>query len=174
MSQSAEPQPAAEGDVPSSAPAVPSAATPSPTERVGLGLAAATAAVLASAVVAVALWNFGFVASITALLLSVGASIAYTKAAGTSPRRGIAPLVALIALGVVGTAVAFVGWDASQYYGEHAAEAAASGVSRASFVWQNITDGQVLSAYAGDLAFYFLFAVLGTFGVMRRLLRRPA
>ncbi len=142
-----------------------------PDERVARGLAVAVLAVLAAGALAVVVWNLGFVASITSALLAIGASVGYTRAAGAAPRRGLAPLVVLIALGVVGTALAFVGWDASQYYSAHAAEAASAGVTRSSFVWQNVTDGQVLSSYAGDLAFYFVFAVLGTFGVLRRLLQ---
>ena len=145
-----------------------------PDERVARGLAVALLAVLAAGTLAVVVWNLGFVASITSALLAIGASVGYTRAAGAAPRRGLGPLVVLIVLGVVGTALAFVGWDASQYYSAHAAEAASAGVTRSSFVWQNVTDGQVLSSYAGDLAFYFVFAVLGTFGVVRRLLRQQA
>ncbi|QIM22813.1 hypothetical protein G7075_19515 [Phycicoccus sp. HDW14] len=147
---------------------------PPPHENVARGLLVALAAVLVAGVLAVVVWNLGFIASITSAVLAIGASLGYAKAAGAPPRRGIAPLVVLIVLGVVGTALAFVGWDASQYYTEHAAEAAAAGVSRGSFIWENITDGEVLSGYGGDLAMYFVFAALGTFGVLRSLLRTPA
>lgn len=168
--------PATDG-VAATSPAVPAAGLPfgqplpPPHEHVARGLLVALLAVLAAGVLAVVVWNLGFVASITSAVLAVGASLGYAKAAGAPPRRGIAPLAVLILLGVVGTALAFVGWDASQYYTAHAAEAASAGVSRGSFIWQNITDGEVLSSYGGDLAMYFVFAVLGTFGVMRTLLR---
>lgn len=167
--------PSAPSDAAPATPGLPSGQPlPPPHEHVGRGLLVALAAVLVAGVLAVVVWNLGFIASITSALLAIGASLGYAKAAGAPPRRGIAPLVVLIVLGVVGTALAFVGWDASQYYTEHAAEAAAAGVSRGSFVWENITDGEVLSGYGGDLAMYFVFAALGTFGVLRALLRTEA
>ena len=144
---------------------------PHPVERVGRGLAVALPPVLGSGVLAVVVWNLGYVASITSVVLAAGAVLGYAKAAGSPPRRGMLPLLGLIVLGVVGTALALVGWDASQYYSAHAAEAAAAGVSRSSFVWENVTDGEVLRSYGGDLAMYFVLAALGTVGVIVRLVR---
>ncbi|MBD3783908.1 MAG: hypothetical protein IE926_13335, partial [Micrococcales bacterium] len=152
-------------------PPPPVAAAPEPVERVGRGLAVALLVVLGAGVLAVVVWNLGYVASVTSVVLAAGAVLGYAKAAGAPPRRGMLPLLALIVLGVVGTALALVGWDASQYYSAHAAEAAAAGVSRASFVWENITDGEVLGSYAGHLAMYFVLAALGTVGVIVRLVR---
>ena len=139
------------------------------TEHVARGLAVALLAVLAAGGLAVVVWNLGFVASITSAVLAIGATYAYTWAAGAPPRRGLLPLVALIVLGVVAVALSFVAWDASQFFDEETAALTAAGYTRASFVTGAVQDVELLRSYAGDLAFYFVFAVIGTFGVIRRL-----
>ena len=90
------------------------AAAPEPVERVGRGLAVALLVVLGAGVLAVVVWNLGYVASVTSVVLAAGAVLGYAKVAGAPPRRGMLPLLALIVLGVVGTALALVGWDASR------------------------------------------------------------
>jgi hypothetical protein len=43
-------------------------------------------------------------------------------------------------------------------------------VSRSTVILENIFRGEVLSEYARDMAMFGVFAVLGVFGTMRRLL----
>ncbi len=147
---------------------------PSPArhERVALGLAAALVAVLAGAGLTLAVWSFGFIASITSFVMAAGATFAYGAAAGAPPRRGVVPLVLLVVAGVVATFFLLVGYDAAQAYDEATVGVPADqiGIGKSEFVRTSIFDGEVLSAYAQDMAFFFGFAVLGMWTTLKNVL----
>jgi hypothetical protein len=136
-------------------------------ERIGLGLVAASLAVVAGAVLTVVLWRAGFIASITTFLLAAGASYLYTRAAGTPPRKGLVPLVLLIVLGVAVCFFAVVGSDLSDIYDRMAGPGA---IPKTQFIRENLFDGDVLGSYGKDGAMFALFAALGLFSTLRRLL----
>jgi hypothetical protein len=52
--------------------------SPPTTERVAVGLLAALGAVLAGVVLTVVIWRAGFIASITSLVIAIGATWLYT------------------------------------------------------------------------------------------------
>jgi hypothetical protein len=136
-------------------------------EAVARGMLAATLAVLAGVVLTVVIWRFGFIASITSFVMAAGAVFLYSWAAGTPPRKGLIPLVLLIVLGVVAAFFGVVASDAWDVYGQFDGVV---GVSRSSFILDNIFRGELLREYAQDMAMFGVFAVLGLFGTMRRLL----
>jgi hypothetical protein len=153
---------------PSELPAIRDQVVQEPRERVGLGLLAALGAVVLGAGLTVVLWRVGFIASITSFAIAFGAIWLYAKAAGSTPRKGLGPLVLLILAGVVLSFFAVVASDLSQTYDE-----LIDGnydVSRLQFIRDNIFNGELLSAYTKDMAMFGVFAVLGIYSTLRRLL----
>ena len=141
-------------------------------ERVALGLGAALVAILVGAGITLAVWSFGFIASITSFVMAAGAVFLYRLAAGAPPRRGVVPLVALVVVGVVATFFLLVGWDAAQAYDELTAGMPADQVAmgKGEFVRTSIFDGEILSAYSKDMLFFFGFAVLGMWSTLKNVL----
>jgi len=146
------------------------AAAPVHTERVALGLLAALGAVVGGAVLTVVIWRAGYVASITSLVIAFGATWLYTAAAGGQPRRGLVPLVALILVGVVLSFFAVVASDLVDAYDQAVAAGLVPTIGKTEFVRRGLTDSELLSEYGKDMALFGLFAVLGIFGTVRRLL----
>jgi lysylphosphatidylglycerol synthetase-like protein (DUF2156 family) len=136
-------------------------------EQVALGLAAALVAVVLGAVLTVVVWRAGFVASITSFVLAAGAVALYTKAAGSAPRKGLLPLILLIIAGVVLSFLAIVGSDLADYY-DHFAPAGS--MSKAAFIRGHLVDADVLGSYGKEIGMFALFAGLGLFSTLRRLL----
>lgn len=141
-------------------------------ERVGLGLAAAVVALLLGAGLTLAVWSFGFVASITSFVMAAGATFFYGLAAGAPPRRGVVPLVGLVVVAVVGTFFLLVGYDAAQAYDEITAtmSSAEIGMGKSEFIRTSMVDGEVLGAYSKDMLFFFGFAVLGIWTTLKNVL----
>lgn len=148
---------------------LPAEVTPARTERVALGLLAALAAVVVGIVLTVLLWRAGYIASITSLVIAIGATWLYTRAAGSNPRRGLIPLIALILLGVVISFFAVVASDLIEAYDDAVASGLVPTVGKSEFVRRGLTDSEVLSEYGKDMAMFGVFAVLGIFGTLRRL-----
>jgi hypothetical protein len=140
-----------------------------PTENVGRGLLFAVGALPVAMVLSALVWKLGFVASIVSFALAAGVVWLYVRGAGTTPRKGLVPVVLLI---IVGVALAFLGnmaVDASDYWSANGGPG--SGVSRTSFIFDNIFRPEVISSYGKELAFYVGFAALGTFSTIRRLFK---
>lgn len=135
------------------------------------GLIFAFGAVIVGVVVTVVVWRLGFIASITSLVLAAGAVWLYDKGAGTPPRKGLVPLIALIVLGVVATFFAVIANDAWEAYDSVVVPGTQD---RMSFVMDSITDGHIIGEYTKDMWMFALFAVLGTFGTLRSLMAKPA
>jgi uncharacterized membrane protein (DUF485 family) len=145
-------------------------APPVHTERVALGLLAALGAVVGGAVITVLIWRAGYVASITSLVIAFGATWLYTAAAGGPPRRGLIPLIVVILVGVVLSFFAVVASDLVDAYDQAVVAGLVPTISKSEFVRRGLTDSEILSEYGKDMALFGLFAVLGIFGTVRRLL----
>lgn len=149
------------------------AAQPVVIENVAKGMFFALGAVLVGIALTVVLWRAGFIAAITSYILAAGAIFLYAKGAGTTPKKGLIPVLILIVAGIV---VAFFGvvasdaWDAYDKFGD------ALPGSRFSFITDNIFRGEVLKSYGKDIAMFGIFAALGVYSTLRRLLAsaRPA
>lgn len=137
-----------------------------PRERVVRGLLAASVAVVAGVALTVVIWRLGYVAAITSLAIAFGASFLYTLAAGASPRRGIAPLILLILVGVAASFFAIVVSDLLDAHDELNLEGL---VGKSEFVRANVFEPNVLKTYTTDLAWFGGFAALGIFGTIRQL-----
>lgn len=135
-------------------------------ENVARGMFFALGAVVAGVVLTVVLWRLGFIAAITSYVLAAGAIFLYNKGAGTTPKRGLVPVLLLVALGLV---IGFFGvvasdaWDAYDKYGD------ALPGSRFSFITDNIFRGEVIKSYGKDIAMFVIFAALGVYSTLRRL-----
>jgi hypothetical protein len=143
-----------------------------PQERVLLGLLLSLVAVLGGVVLAVAIWRAGYIAGISSLVISGGGVALYRFGAGTPPRRGLIPLIGLVVLGVVASFFAVVGsdlYDLWDLLAGPSADSAYSVPSRGAFIRDNITNGDVLSEYGTDGALFALFALVGVYGTLRRL-----
>jgi hypothetical protein len=138
-------------------------------ENVGRGVLFSLAAVPLGVAAAVAIWQMGFIASITSFLIAAAAVWLYTRGAGAAPRTGLVPLVAVILVGVVASFLAVVVSDMVDVW--NSPEGADLGwPSLSSFILGNIFDPGVLSSYGTDMLMFGGFAVLGVFGTLRRLL----
>lgn len=136
-------------------------------ERVGLGLVAAAVVVLICCALTAAIYHWGFIASITAWLMALGASWAYTRVGG-QPVRGRVPLLVLILVGIV---LGFLSMVASAVWDYYWNEMGSAGTTAEAFsvVLDNLFNGELWQDLGADALFYFLFAALGAFGVIRRM-----
>jgi hypothetical protein len=160
----------------------PHAATPEPSafgapeslpqrEMIARGLVFSLAAVLGGIALTVVIWRLGFIASITSFALAAGAVFLYVRGAGSVPRKGLAPLVLLILAGVVASFFAVIASDAWDAYDKFVVPGTQT---RWDFLTDNVFRGEVISSYGKDMAMFGVFAVLGIFSIMRRLMSRPA
>jgi hypothetical protein len=117
----------------------------------------------------VLIWKLGFVASITSFLIAGAAGWLYVKGAGAVPRKGWLPLLVVILVGVAASFFAIVGADLVEYYNTPDGQSLGY-PSVVDFVSSNLFNGDVLGSYGRDLAMFLLFAALGVFGTVRRLL----
>ncbi|MGY4720994.1 hypothetical protein [Naumannella cuiyingiana] len=144
---------------------------PAGPERVGRGLLFALPALVVGAAVAVAIWSLGYIASIAAVVIAAGAVVLYARGAGRPPERGVAALVGLIVVGLVGTFLACIGADLSAYYD---AESAQIDYGRAEFLAVNLVNPDVLGGYLPDALIFLLLGALGAGGTLFRLMRRDS
>jgi hypothetical protein len=165
---------AGEPSEPGDSGAVPDAPPPAPSERVALGLLASLLAVVAGVVLTVVIWRAGYIASITSFVIAIGAVYLYTAAAGAPPRKGLVPVILVVALGVVASFFAVVVSDLLDAYDNLGLEV--QGFDKQDFVLDNVFNGDLLAEYGKDMAMFAVFAVLGVFSTLRRLWagRQPA
>lgn len=154
------------GSYPASGGEFPVAATQAP-ERVGLGLLAAAVVVLVCCGLTAAIYHWGFIASITAWLMAMGAAWAYGRFGG-APVKGRVPLLVLIVVGIVLGFLSMVASAVWDYYWE---EMGSAGTTQEALelVVGNLFNGELWQDLGSDALFYFLFAALGAFGVFRRM-----
>ena len=138
-------------------------------ENVGRGLLFSLAAIPLGVAAAVLIWQLGFIASITSFAIAAGAAWLYTRGAGSVPRVGLVPLIVVIVAGVVASFLAVVISDMVHFY--NTPEGAELGwPSATSFVMGNLFAPEVLGTYGTDMAMFGVFAALGVFSTLRRLL----
>lgn len=142
----------------------PSSARP---ERVGLGLAVAALIVLGCVALTAVIYHLGFIASITAWLMAIGASMAY-RSTGGEPVKGRVPLLVLILAGIVLGFLAMVASAVWDYYWVEMGSAGTDGEA-IQLVLDNLFNVELWQELGTDAVFYFLFAALGAFGVIRRM-----
>ena len=139
------------------------------TENVGRGLLFSLAAIPLGVAAAALIWQLGFIASITSFAIAAGAAWLYTRGAGSVPRAGLVPLIAVILAGVMASFLAVVVSDMVDVW--NSPEGAELGwPSLSSFILGNIFDPGVLGSYGTDMAMFGVFAALGVFSTVRRLL----
>ena len=172
--------PAAEGQVyqpgavayppPGFQPGTPQASlTPAGPERVGTGLLFALGGALLGGALTVILWKFGIQWSFTSFVLAAASVYLYRAGSGGVLKQGVVPLIGLI---VAGTVVSFFACVAVDAYGYWASEDIDG--SPWAFVADNIFRPEVLGSYARDIAFCVVFATLGMFSTLRRVVRSRA
>ena len=164
------PEPTAEGTPPAASTSVEVA---EPKERVALGLLASLLPILAGVAITVAIARAGYIASITSFVIALGAAYVYRAAAGAPARKGLAPLVALIIVGVVLSFIAVVASDLWDAYGELESMGFDVG-DKATFIRDGLTDSELLGEYGKDMAMFAVFAVLGIGGVIRSLFNQES
>lgn len=139
-----------------------------PVEIVSRGVLWSLAAIPLGMLAAAAIWRLGFIASISSFVVAGAAMWLYTKGAGTLPRRGIAPLVGVVLVGVALSFLAIVASDIVDFYGTP--EGKDLGYPSVwSMLGANLFAPEVLGSYGKDLAMFVVFAVLGVFGTFRQL-----
>jgi hypothetical protein len=145
-----------------------------PAEIVSRGILFSLAAVPLGMAVAVLVWQLGFVASISSFVIAAAAAALYSKGATTAPNRGLVPLVLVVLGGVVLSFFAVVTADLVDFYNTPQGQSLGY-PSVVDFVSANLFTGNVLSGYGSQAVMFVLFAALGVFGTVRRLVRaRPA
>lgn len=148
---------------------VDAAAAVSSSERVGLGVLYSLGGVVLGVVATAALWQAGFIASITSAVMAWACIWLYTKGAGHAPRKGVFAVVGVIIAGVALSSAAVIATDAVDYV-----RSAVPGSSISDYVdtvVAALTTPEVWAEYATDIGMLLLFAALGTVGIIMQLAR---
>ncbi|GAA4351253.1 hypothetical protein [Angustibacter luteus] len=138
-------------------------------ELVSRGLAFSLGAIPVGMFLAVVIWKLGFVGAISSFVIAGGAVFLYSKGALTPPKRGLVPLVGVIIVGVAASFLAIVASDLLDYYKTPSGQALGY-PSSYEFVKTNLFNMDVITSYGSDLAMFGVFALLGIFGTLRRLM----
>lgn len=139
-----------------------------PVEIVSRGILWSLAAIPLGMIAAVAIWRLGFIASVSSFVVAGAGMWLYSKGATTLPKRGLIPLVGVIIVGVALSFFAIVASDIVDFYGTP--EGKELGYTSVwSMLSSNLVDPDVLGSYGKDLVMFVVFAALGIFGTLRRL-----
>jgi hypothetical protein len=135
-------------------------------EKVVRGLLFSLGGVVIGMVLAAVVWQLGFVAALTSLVMAYSCIWLYTRGAGRSPRKGAMPLVLVIMFGVFASLLAVFGSDAVQvamkiYPGDTGAQLA--------WVVEFLTTPEVWKEQTGAVVMYLIFAGLGSFSIFTGL-----
>jgi hypothetical protein len=126
--------------------------------------------VIAGIALTVAIWQVGFVASITSFAMAAAAVWLYAKGAGSPPRKGVIPLVALVVVGVLISIPACIVSD-----GVAGVQEAFPGTSLGESIEYTIaliqSEPSVLSDYTFSIFMMVAFAALGVFSTLRGVAR---
>ncbi|SER17052.1 hypothetical protein [Microlunatus flavus] len=145
-----------------------------PPERVGKGALLSLLAIPVGVLLAAGIWKLGFVASISGLVLAAGAAVLYVRGSGGRIKKGI-PVVALVVLlGIVASFFAVVAVDLYSVFPQLDPSISETYAGRGSFVAENLFYGPVLREYVSTGVMLALFAALGAFGTILRLVRANA
>lgn len=142
-------------------------------ENVVRGVLLSLLAVVAGIVAWVALWQFGFIASIVAFLIAWLAVKLYTYGAGGISRRTAPIVLVVILVGIILAFLAGIVSDALQVYIE------GSSLSRLgtlfsgdfwAFYFDNIfNNSELWNQYLPDILVSLVFGVLGAFSIVKSL-----
>ncbi|PKQ31668.1 MAG: hypothetical protein CVT62_07435 [Actinobacteria bacterium HGW-Actinobacteria-2] len=131
-------------------------------EKVGRGMLFAFAGVIAGIVLAVFLWQMGFVAALTGAVMAYACVWLYGKGAGRTPRKGAIGLLLLILVGVVVSLVAAIASDAvlvaRKVFPNDTARQTEAVISY-------ITAPEVWTSNGAAVAMYLIFAALGSYSI---------
>lgn len=141
---------------------------PEQVEIVPRGILFSLAAIPLGMALSILIWKMGFVASISSFAIAAAAVWLYTKGSTQVPRRGLLPVIGVIVVGVVASFFAIVAADLVEFYGSPQGQSLGY-PSSVDFVSANLFNGSVLSSYGTDLVMFIVFAALGIFGTLRRL-----
>lgn len=141
-----------------------------PVEIVSRGILFSLAAVPLGMAVAVVVWELGFIASISSFVIAGAAAALYTRGATQAPNRGLVPLVLVVLTGVALSFFAIVAADLVSFFNTSQGQSLGY-PSVIDFVSANLFTGDVLSSYGSEAVMFVLFAALGVFGTVRRLVR---
>lgn len=162
--------PPAVGQYPAADPAAPVAApVPVGPENVGRGVLFSLLAIVLGAVLAVVLYQLGFIASITSFAMAWAAGWLYTKGAGAPPRKGVVPLIVVIVVGVIVSLIAMPAW--ALYSGLAAQNPDAGFGEIMPYVLQLLPNPELWQAFGMNSLIFVAFAALGTFSTLRQLSR---
>ena len=150
----------------------PAQLAPAPPERVGRGILFSVLAVVLGAALAGAVYQLGFIASITSWLMAFAAVWLYVKGAGAPPRAGIVPLIIVIVVGVAISLFTMLGVSLYSAIANDYPDAAFGEIMPV--VADNLLYGPVRQAFATDALISVAFAALGTFTTLRQLRRNAA
>ena len=170
--------PAADAAAAQAVPAAPdnvAPAAPLPPENVVRGFLLSLLAIPAGVLVYMIIWNLGFIASITGLVIAFAAFFLYRLGSGgrVSIRGGI--IVAAVTL--LTLAIAFVTgevWDYVAYITSQTGMSWQDVLSTpgfAGFAYADLTSPGVIGAVLGDAALTFGFGILGCIGVIVNVFR---
>lgn len=131
-------------------------------EKVGRGMLFAFAGVIAGIVLAVFLWQMGFVAALTGAVMAYACVWLYGKGAGRTPRKGAIGLLLLILVGVVVSLVAAIASDAvlvaRKVFPNDTARQTEAVISY-------LTAPEVWTSNGAAVAMYLIFAALGSYSI---------
>lgn len=142
-----------------------------PPERVGRGTLLALVAVPVGMIVAALIWQVGFIASISTLVMAALLPILYRRGSGGRISKGIPVIIGLAVIGTVLSFFAVVTGDLIKAYQGFGPSDRASYGSFAEFWSTNIFYGPVLKPYSKDAALFVLFAVFAGVSVILRVRR---
>lgn len=120
------------------------------------------------------LWSGGFIASVVAFGIAYLSVKLFTRAAGEGPDAQAAkPLIAIILAGVVLSFISGIVMDIDKFYIADTAMGAWQALGTSDFwrvVWVNLTqNGAMWGQYTKDILITLVFAALGSYGIIRRL-----
>lgn len=122
----------------------------------------------------VALWRFGYIASIVSLAMAWLAVYLYGVGAKAPASRRAAPyLLAIIVVGVLLAFVAGIASDATDFYVKDTSMSQWDALFIADY-WAYLADnlfnnGELISSYLGDLVISIVFALIGCFSTVKEL-----
>lgn len=154
---------------PSMAQSASSATAASSPERVGRGLLYSLGGVVLGVVATAALWQSGFVASITSAIMAWACIWLYTKGAGHPPRKGALAVVGVIIVGVALSAAAVIATDAVDYARSQLTQPSVG--DYVGTIVATLTTPEVWIQYGSTIGMLVVFAGLGTVGIIMQLAR---
>lgn len=142
-------------------------------ENIPKGVLLSLLAVVAGIIAWVALWRFGFIASIVAFLIAWLAVKLYTIGAGGISRRTAPIVITVIVVGIVLAFLAGMASDAATFFAEDKGMSELDAVMSRdfwSFYFESIfTNSDLWSDYFVDLLISLAFGALGAYGTIRSL-----